>query len=41
VKSIEEDEEKAFPIVKTDNEGGGFLPKGVYGFTLVYCFFIV
>ena len=35
VKSIEEDEENAFPILKLDNEGGGMLPKGVFGFTLV------
>jgi|TARA_B110000240_G_scaffold142003_1_gene157047 hypothetical protein len=25
VKSTEEDEEKAFPILKIDNEGGGLL----------------
>tara|TARA_B110000240_G_scaffold165401_1_gene186161 strand:- start:346 stop:498 length:153 start_codon:yes stop_codon:yes gene_type:complete len=35
VKSIEEDEEKAFPILKIDNNGGGILPKGVFGFALV------
>jgi len=35
VKSIEEDEEKAFPTLKIDNEGGGLLPKVVFGFTLV------
>ena len=35
MKSTEEDEEKAFPILKIDNEGGALLPKGVFGFTLV------
>ncbi|MFT4597876.1 MAG: hypothetical protein ACJAR8_000025 [Bacteroidia bacterium] len=35
MKSIKEDEGKAFSILKIDNEGGGLLPKGVFGFTLV------